>query len=162
MLITELSQQQSRALLAGLGIGKLACARDNQPYIVPIFFVYEKNHLYGFSTIGRKIEWMRANPLVCVQADEIRSYFHWTSVIVLGRYEELPDDRAHSKTLRHAIALLSERSPWWQAAHATDRLRGRAGAPSPVLFRVVITEITGRHAEPDPAEIAAPPARPKR
>ena len=34
---------------------------------------------------------MRANPLVCVEWDEVTSFDHWISVIVYGRYEELPD-----------------------------------------------------------------------
>ncbi len=159
MLITQMSQQESRALLAGLGYGKLACARENHPYIVPIFFAYEDNRIFCFSTLGQKIEWMRANPRVCVQADEVRSYMEWKSVIVLGRYEELPDDEPHRKTRSHAITLLfSQRYRWWQGAYATDRLRGRAGEPIPVVFSVTIEEITGHRAQPDPAELADPPA----
>ena len=37
-------------------------ARD-QPYIVPIYFSYDGKHLYGVTTLGQKIEWMRSNPL---------------------------------------------------------------------------------------------------
>jgi len=161
MLITDMTQQESRALLNGLGIGRLACARENQPYIVPIFFAYEENRLYAFSTLGRKIEWMRTNPLVCVQADEIRSYMEWKSVIVVGRYEELPDDEAHRKTRSHAVTLLSQRSRWWQGAYATNRIRGGAGEPIPVIFCINISEVTGHRAEPDAAELEAHPAEPE-
>ena len=160
MMITEMSQLESRALLTGLGIGRLACARENQPYIVPIFFAYDENRLYAFSTLGRKIEWMRANPLVCVQADEIRSYMEWKSVIVLGHYEELPDEEAHRTTRSHAITLLSQRSRWWHGAYATNRLRGGAGEPTPVVFCVNITEVTGHRAEPDPSEMETHPGEP--
>ena len=66
-----------------LGYGRLACACNNRPYIVPIYFVYDDDRLYCFSTLGRKIEWMRENPLVCVEADEVRGHDDWTSVIVL-------------------------------------------------------------------------------
>jgi hypothetical protein len=34
---------------------------------------------------------MRTNPLVCVQADEVTNSEQWISVIVFGRFEELPD-----------------------------------------------------------------------
>ncbi len=157
MLITEMTQRESRALLEGLGSGRLACARENQPYIVPIFFAYEENHLYGLSTLGRKIEWMRANPLVCVQADEIRNYMDWKSVVVLGRFEELPDDEPHRRSRGHAVTLLSRRSRWWQGAYATDRLRSHSGEPVPVIFCIHVVEITGHRAEPDPGDLAAPP-----
>ena len=33
---------------------------------------------------------MRANPLVCVEVDEVAAYDRWVSVIAFGRYEELP------------------------------------------------------------------------
>lgn len=161
MRITEMSQQESRALLARLGSGRLACARDNQPYIVPIYLAYEEDRLYGFSTLGQKIEWMRSNPLVCVQADEIRNQFEWQSVIVLGRYEELSDDTGSWESLKHAMKLLSQRSLWWESAYAADRVRGHTGDPTPVVFCVHISEVTGHRAEPDWVDIAALSAQPK-
>ena len=154
MQITEMSSRECLALLTGLGYGKLACARDNQPYIVPIFFACEENKIFCFSTLGQKIDWMRSNPLVCVQADEIPSSMEWKSVIALGRYEELPDDEAHRDARYHALTLLQQRPRWWQGAHATDRLRRRAGKPVPVLFCVDITQVSGHRAEPDATDLA--------
>jgi nitroimidazol reductase NimA-like FMN-containing flavoprotein (pyridoxamine 5'-phosphate oxidase superfamily) len=43
---------------------------------------------YCFSTLGRKIEWMRENPLVCVEVDEIVAHDNWLSVVALGHYLE--------------------------------------------------------------------------
>jgi len=160
MRITEMSQAESHALLARVGYGRIACARENQPYIVPIDLVCEEDRLYAFSTLGRKIEWMRANPLVCVQADEIRGRFDWQSVIVLGRYEELSDKERSWQTLTHAMKLISERALWWQSAYAAHELRGHAADPSPVVFCVHVAEISGHRATPDPADLAAPPASP--
>jgi nitroimidazol reductase NimA-like FMN-containing flavoprotein (pyridoxamine 5'-phosphate oxidase superfamily) len=160
MLITEMTDPESRALLARLGSGRLASARNNQPYIVPVYFACEGDAIYGFSTLGRKIEWMRLNPLVCIQADEVRSHFDWQSVVVLGHYEELSDDAEHRKVRARAVKLLANRSLWWQGAYATDRLREHEGDPLPVVFCVHIGEITGHRADPDPTEIKmgiAPP-----
>ena len=42
-------------------------SRNNEPYVVPMYFAYETDYLCGLSTFGRKIEWMRANPKVCVK-----------------------------------------------------------------------------------------------
>ena len=91
MLIEELSRQATLEVLASTRLGRLACAQGVQPYVVPFFFVYHHNYLYSFSTVGQKIEWMRANPLVCVEADEVVSPHRWVSVVIFGRYEELPD-----------------------------------------------------------------------
>ena len=64
MLVREMSQQECKELLARLGFGRLACAQENRPYIVPIYFASEPDRLYGFATMGQKIEWMRSNPIV--------------------------------------------------------------------------------------------------
>jgi nitroimidazol reductase NimA-like FMN-containing flavoprotein (pyridoxamine 5'-phosphate oxidase superfamily) len=39
-------------------------------------------------------KWMRANPLVCVETEEVVSPHQWASVIIFGRYEELLDSEA--------------------------------------------------------------------
>ena len=57
---------------------------QNRPYIVPIYFAYEPDHVYGFTTLRQKVEWMRSNPLVCVEVDEVLSHFRWSSVIVVA------------------------------------------------------------------------------
>jgi hypothetical protein len=61
MRISEMEDRECRDTLARLGFGRLGCARDNQPYIVPIYFAYEPDRLYGFATLGQKIEWLRTN-----------------------------------------------------------------------------------------------------
>jgi uncharacterized protein len=114
MLIREMSGQECCDLLARLGVGRLACARDNRPYIVPVYFAYEPDRLYGFATFGQKIEWMRSNPQVCMEADEVRSHFDWQSVIVIGRYEEFPDTAEYKDSRTQARALLEKRFLWWQ------------------------------------------------
>ena len=89
MRIIAISQHECSELLKRLYIGRLGCALDNQPHIVPVYFSYEPDSIYIFSTLGKKIEWMRQNPKVCLQADEIVDRSDWLSVIVTGTYLEL-------------------------------------------------------------------------
>src|SRR5579863_1195450 len=110
MRISDMQDHECRDTLRRLAFGRLGCARDNQPYIVPIYFAYEPDHLYGFATLGRKIEWMRTNPRVCVQLDEVFGNDNWTSVIVVGRYEELPDTPGYANERGKAQSLLEKRS----------------------------------------------------
>src|SRR4029078_8159149 len=91
MLICEMTEEECRQALERLSFGRLGCARDNQPYVVPIYFAYDGRHVYAFSTPGQKIDWMSSNPLVCLETDERKSQDQWVSVVVSGRYEELPD-----------------------------------------------------------------------
>ena len=96
MLIREMSREECLQVLAGGRLARLACAHENQPYVVPVYLAYHQPSsgeacLYGFTTPGQKVEWMRANPLVCVEMDEVKSCDQWVSVIAIGRYEELPE-----------------------------------------------------------------------
>jgi uncharacterized protein len=93
MEIREMSREECLRVLAGARLARLACTHENQPYIVPVYLAYDKASgcLCGFTTPGQKIEWMRANPLVCVEVDEIATYDQWVSIIVMGHYEELPE-----------------------------------------------------------------------
>src|SRR5271163_4549511 len=92
MVIRELSREECIQVLVRARLARLACAHENQPYIVPVYLAYDEASecLYGFTTPGQKVEWMRSNPLVCVEVDEIRDYDQWVTAIVFGRYEELP------------------------------------------------------------------------
>jgi hypothetical protein len=152
MLISEMSRQECCDLLARLGFGRLACARENQPYIVPIYFAYEPDRVYGFTTMGRKVEWMRSNPLVCIEADEVRSHVEWASVVVHGRYEELPDELEYSEMRERAQSLLGQRWMWWQTGFATAQTRGQFTEGIPVFYCIHIEEISGHRASPDPVE----------
>ncbi|QJX01265.1 pyridoxamine 5'-phosphate oxidase family protein [Frigoriglobus tundricola] len=92
MVIRELNREECLRVLAQAEVARLACAHENQPYVVPVSLAYDETSgcLYGFTTPGQKVEWMRTNPLVCVEVDEIAACDRWVSVIATGRYEELP------------------------------------------------------------------------
>jgi nitroimidazol reductase NimA-like FMN-containing flavoprotein (pyridoxamine 5'-phosphate oxidase superfamily) len=153
MLVSEMGRQESSDILARVGFGRLACAHENQPYIVPIYFAYEPDHLYGFATMGQKIEWMRLNPLVCVEVDEIHSDVDRTSIVVKGRYEELPEKpEYYSKMRRQAQALLEKRCMWWQSGFAAAQTRGQLSRDIPVFYCIHIEEITGHRASSGPTE----------
>lgn len=154
MLIQEITHEECIGALARLRFGRLGCARDNQPYVVPIFFAYHENYLYAFSTVGQKIEWMRENPRTCVQADEINSQYQWLSVVALGRYEELPDSLEFTSLRKLAHQLLHDRAAWWQPAYVASPLRSAAESLTPVFYRIRIDDLTGHRGMPDSVEPA--------
>ena len=90
MVIEEMTEQECRAIFAGTNVVRLACARNNQPCIVPIHLDLDGKFLCGYATLGQTIEWIRQNPLVYLEADELISPVQWASVVVFGHYEELP------------------------------------------------------------------------
>ena len=149
MLIQELTRQASLDLLARTRLGRLACAQEAQPYVVPFYFVCDDGFLYSFSTVGQKIEWMRANPLVCVEADEVVNPEQWMSVIVFGRYEELLDTSEYQGVRAFAHALLKRHAVWWEPGYAKTILHGTQRPLVPVFYRIHGRQITGLHATPD-------------
>lgn len=155
MLIREMDVQECRDLLARLGAGRLGCARNNQPYVVPIYFAYEPERLYGFSTLGQKIEWMRENPLVCIEADEVHDHNEWASVIAFGRYEELPDEPRYAEERRQAQSVLEHRAMWWQTGYAASQSRVEHKPASPVFYCIHIASISGHRSTPDAIEAFA-------
>ena len=108
--------------------------------------------LYGFATMGQKIEWMRLNSQVCVEADEVRSHTDWLSVLIQGRYEEFPDTAQYAKQRQQAQALLEKTtSLWWQVGMAAGQTRQRFDRDHAIFFCIHIDRMTGRKAMPDPA-----------
>lgn len=146
MLIHELTTDECLAVVACAEFGRLACAHGDQPYIVPIFYAFdvERRCLYAFSTVGQKIEWMRENPLVCVEIEDIRDKTHWTTVLVFGRYEELGDTADDVAARRAAQRLFQERPDWWLPAVAKVPTRDERAAV--VVYRIQIDRLTGRRA----------------
>ena len=152
MLIRNLTPQECQQMMTRGVFGRLGCASDNQPYVVPIYFAYEPDHLYSFTTVGRKIEWMRKNPKVCVEVDEVVDHFQWMSVIVTGRYQELPNTVEFSSERQHALMALEKRLLWWQTALAAKQLPTRYETPEPLFYCIYIDSMTGRRAIPDAVE----------
>jgi hypothetical protein len=74
MIINEISADDCRAVLERASVGRLGCALNNEPYVVPIYLAFESDYIYVFSTFGKKIEWMRENPKVCVEVEESRAH----------------------------------------------------------------------------------------
>jgi len=146
MVIRELTKQASLDLLTRVHLGRLAVAKANQPYVFPIHFAYRENSLYCATTVGQKIEWMRENPLVAIEVDEIDSPQQWESVIVSGRYEELADTPETRDMRQLAWSLLQERKLWWEPGYAKTIVRGAERPMVPLYFRIHIERMTGRRA----------------
>ena len=152
MIVHEMTNQECHEFLGQINLGRLGCARGSQPYVVPIYFVYDAKNLYCFSTLGQKIEWMRTNPLVCVEVDEVVDQFQWRSVVVLGKYEELCDLPSCVSVREYALKLLQKRVMWWQPAYVTTENGSSPATLTPIFYRIHINQITGHRGMPDVSE----------
>ena len=172
--VRELTREECDAVLSRARLARLACAKDGQPYVVPVHVAWHELTageacLYGYSTAGQKIEWMRANPRGCLLADEIVNAEQWLSVVVYGRFAELQDDERESpargparmssderregmseRQLAHQV--LASRGTWWEPA-ASERVAlepssDGASEFTPIFYKIWIDQVTGRQAMP--------------
>ena len=124
--------------------------------MLPIYFAYEPDYIYVLSTLGQKTEWMRANPKVCLEVDEIANQSQWISVIASGRYQELPEPQ-YAAEREHARSLLEKRYRWWQSALAERQLRLADDSITSLFFRIHIDSMTGLRAVGESAESGKAP-----
>jgi nitroimidazol reductase NimA-like FMN-containing flavoprotein (pyridoxamine 5'-phosphate oxidase superfamily) len=148
MRIIPICQQECSELLKRVSIGRLACSLDDQPYVVPVAFSYEPHCIYIFSTAGKKIKWMRQNPKICLQADEIGNRSNWLSVIVTGTYLELREPQ-YTAQREHALEQLAQYSGWWRNPLAERRELTGDLSIEPVFFRIDIGSMTGLRGIPE-------------
>ena len=155
MNVQEISAAECYAKVTSSGFGRLACARDNQPYVVPIYFAVDGDAIYAFSLPGQKIDWMRENPCVCLEADTVNSAEDWTSVVVVGRYEELTDTPEHYNQRLQALALLQGRPMLWEPGTSSPPHEQNRHGYAPVFYRIVVERITGYRGDQVPPPKAA-------
>lgn len=173
MVIHEMNEEECLLMLASTRLMRLGCSHKNQPYVVPISLAYDTEAdtpcLYGVTTLGQKIEWMRGNPLVCVEVDKITTHEVWESVIAFGHYQELPVNMARDEArLRnqerprqigeattsepvnggqvsvdegeHAWQILKSNPEWWQLGWAAWVARPHHDKSEP--YRIIYFKIS--------------------
>ena len=155
MLIHELTPKQCADVLQRVTLGRLGCANGGQPYVVPVHFSFdlERGCVYGFSAVGQKVLWMRENPLVCLEVEDVSDKNHWQTVVIFGRYEEIHDSPEEADARQRAMALFQQRPEWWLPAAAKV---GSQERHSVVVYRIHIDRVTGRRAARDGTTATTP------
>lgn len=149
MLIRDMTREMNIELLRTAHIGRIACAKDGQPYVTPFSFAYQEPFIYSFATVGRKISWMRANPLVCVEVEKIVTRQEWQTVIALGRYEELPDIPKLKREGEIAHDLLAMTAAWWEPGYVKTLTHDGERPLQPIWFRILVHEMSGHQGVSD-------------
>jgi nitroimidazol reductase NimA-like FMN-containing flavoprotein (pyridoxamine 5'-phosphate oxidase superfamily) len=132
-VIAELDRAEIDDLLRAQVVGRVGCHADGLTYVVPVIYAYDGEAFYVYTVDGQKVRMMRANPRVCFEVDEYERG-SWRSAIAQGRYEELEGPAAG-----RALELLRDR---FAARGAGGRRTAAEGTP--VAFRIVVDELTGR------------------
>lgn len=140
------SRPQIDAIIRACQVCRLALARENDPYLVPVAFGYDGQALY-FHTArsGKKISYMQANNRVCFEFErnvKLQRYpddpckwtFTYESVIGYGTVTELTDASEKIQALNQIMRQYSG-SDWSFPATTLQSTR---------LWRIAIAAITGK------------------
>lgn len=134
-----LPDDQIEELLRTAIVGRIACCGhqtigDGRPYLVPLAYGYDGTSIYAHSGPGRKLDLMRANPLVTFEVDEATAPDQWRSVIAEGEFSQITDadDRQHAlRTIYRPPAAIPD-----LGQHT-------------VVYRIRLTARSGRYETPD-------------
>jgi len=133
-------------IISNSAVCRLAFAKDNTPYIVPVSFGYDGINLYiHTATVGKKIEFINVNNLVCFEFDtDVKTITHetigckWTttyrSVIGNGKIYEITDERKMINAL-NKIMLHYSNKEWEFTNKMLKNVR---------IWKIEIEEITGK------------------
>lgn len=104
-MIRKLGKEECLTLFENNYIGHLAYIYQNQPYMVPMTYFFDKklNSIICYSAEGHKINAMRKNNEVSFEVTEIESVNNWKSVLAHGTYEEVSGSEIKLKL--HAFSL---------------------------------------------------------
>jgi nitroimidazol reductase NimA-like FMN-containing flavoprotein (pyridoxamine 5'-phosphate oxidase superfamily) len=138
--VEDMPAAEMHALLVRGHFCHLGCARNGRPYVVPMNYACDGETIYFFTTEGMKTDFIKGNPQVCLQVEEIIDSSHWTSVMVTGHAERLTEQQE----IEHAMQCISERNPTLTPAISQTQL-DIGGRPNTLaLYRVCPDSMDGR------------------
>jgi nitroimidazol reductase NimA-like FMN-containing flavoprotein (pyridoxamine 5'-phosphate oxidase superfamily) len=132
-MIGIMSPEEIEMVLRSARVGRIGCASNDRPYVVPINYAYDGTYIYGFSTLGRKITVMREQPSVCFEVDEIDGPSIWRCVIADGQYEEITDEPCRQAAMQRLV---------WACGASVPR--SLDASRNIVVFRLRLTGKSGR------------------
>ena len=148
-MIGNLNDEQILEVLKTNVLGRIGCTDGKKTYVVPVNYVFDDKFIICHSVLGMKIRMMRKNPDVCFEVDEMKSFTDWKSVIAWGTYQELTNERERY----YAMKLFVDRMMRMKISETAvppeiseQRVHPRSpGNIKPVIYRIVLTEKTGRY-----------------
>lgn len=125
---------------------RLAMAKGNIPYIVPVSFGFDGTAIYFHTAkTGQKIEYMNANPLVCFEFEQgvaIKAHesnpcdwtFSFQSVIGYGTVQELTDPGEISSAMKLVMQQYSD-NDWTFSPESLAAIK---------VWKLLIESMTGK------------------
>jgi len=124
-----MTNDEMEHVLKKCSTGRLGLAVQNEPYVVPVSYGYDKGRVFFHSAKqGKKVDFIKRNSRVCFEVDEWEK--GWASVICYG-----------TVTLSEGIEARREFLRVLRGIEPSDEQLGKFGAYSAVIQ---IEEMTGK------------------
>ena len=136
-------------IISGSQVCRVALAKDNEPYIIPVSFGYDGSSIYIHTAqTGKKIDFFEANPSVCLEfehdvalkphdIDPCSWSFSYRSVIAYGTIRELADPGEKSAGL-HLIMKQYSKQEWNFSEESIADLR---------VWKIALESVSGKQSK---------------
>jgi hypothetical protein len=141
-----IERKEIDAVMHASPVCRMAMARDNQPYLVPLSFGYDGSAVYIHTAAqGKKIDFIQANPRVCIEFEHQVSVirddnlackwsFKFESVIGFGTIRELRDPEQKQQGLDQIMRHYSDKA-WTFDPKAVEKTR---------VWRIDLESLSGK------------------
>lgn len=142
----ELSKVEINNLLNSQAYCHLACCFNNEPYVVPLSYVYDGKFIYCQSKPGKKLDILGKNPNVCVIVESMTAMNNWKSVICYGKFEKMKekDSVTARKLLFNRVLTLMTPEAIHSFEHSSEGDIDYKNRIKEIMFRLSIEKMTGR------------------
>lgn len=91
---------------------RVAFRGDKYPYIAPLLYIFDGNHMYFLSTnYGKKISFFREYPYVLVEIEEYEKDFSDFSFMTLsGKLVQIVDEKNDEEIRKDFVKMIKERN----------------------------------------------------
>lgn len=153
-MIARLTNDEMEDVLRNNLFGHIGCNDGYSTYVYPINYVYDGRYIICHSQYGAKTAIMRQNKRVCFQVDEVKDFMNWKSILVLGEYHELEDERQRYDAMKVFLdKMLHIKISKPELQHIITEEQAKAHAKTTgktIIFRISPEEVSGRF-EREPA-----------
>ncbi len=140
------------AILARCRYAVIALAVDNEPYIVTLTYGYDRREgtlYFHCAKEGRKLDFIRKNPEVCVTiieefGDQTTCDHSYRSLVIRGRIELLEEPKEIDWGIRLMIAQIEQQDPTRLTAKLSP---GNPAYDNLQMLKLRIRSVTGKARE---------------
>jgi len=96
----SLSREEALEVLENAPVAHLGLIDGDRPYVTPMSFVVEGERIFFRTMAGRKLDALRENPSVCLEASRYdEETGDWESVIIRGEAKETDEDQVRQDVI---------------------------------------------------------------